>query len=35
MIKTSENVISFRAIIKCWDGNLCTCKAYGHTTLRQ
>ena len=34
-IKTSYNLNSFKAIIKCWDGNHCTCRVCGHTTSRQ
>ena len=34
-IKTSENVNSFKSIIKCWDGNHCTCRVCEHTTSRQ
>ena len=35
MIKTSENLNCFKAIIKCWDGNHCTCRACKHTTYRR
>ena len=34
-IKTSDNLNSFKAIIKCWDGNHCTCRVCEHTTSRQ
>ena len=34
-IKTSGNLNSFKAIIKCWDGNHCTCRVCEHTTSRQ
>ena len=34
-IKTSKNVNSFKSIIKCWDGNHCTCRVCEHTTSRQ
>ena len=34
-IKTPDNLNSFKAIIKCWDGNDCTCRVCKHTTLRQ
>ena len=33
-IKTSDNLKSFKSIIKCWDGNHCTCRVYEHTTSR-
>ena len=34
-IKTSDNLNSFKTIIKCWDGNHCTCRVCEHTTSRQ
>ena len=34
-IKTSDNLNSFKSIIKCWDGNHCTCRVCEHTTSRQ
>ena len=34
-IKTSDNLNSFKAIIKCLDGNHCTCRVCHHTTSRQ
>ena len=34
-IKISENLSSFKAIIKCWDGNCCLGKFCQHTTSRQ
>ena len=34
-IKTSKNLNSFNAIIKCWDGNHYTCRTREHTTTRQ
>ena len=34
-IKTSDNLNSFKAIIKCWDGSHCTCRVCKHTTSRQ
>ena len=34
-IKTSKNLNSFKAIIKCWDGNHCTCRVCQHTTSGQ
>ena len=29
-IKTSDKLNSFKAIIKCWDGNHCTCRVCEH-----
>ena len=34
-IKTSDNLNSFKSIIKCCDGNHCTCRVCEHTTSRQ
>ena len=34
-IKTSDNLKNFKAIIKCWDGNHCTCRVCENTTSRQ
>ena len=34
-IKTSYNLSSFKSIIKCWNGNHCTCRVWEHTTSRQ
>ena len=34
-IKTSDNLNSFKAIIKCWDRNHCTYIVCEHTTSRQ
>ena len=34
-IKTSDNLNSFRSIIKCWDGNHWTCRVCEHTTSGQ
>ena len=34
-IKTSDNLNSFKSIIKCWDGNHCTCRVCEHSTSRQ
>ena len=34
-IKTSDNLNSFKSIIKCWDGDHCTCGVCEHTTSRQ
>ena len=34
-IKTSDNLNSFKAIIKYLDGNHCTCRVCQHTTSRQ
>ena len=33
-IKISENLSSFKAIIKYWDGKCCPCKFCQHTTSR-
>ena len=33
-IKTSDDLNSFKAIIKCLDGNHCTCRVSQHTTSR-
>ena len=29
------HINSFKAAIKCWDGNHCTCRVCEHTTSRQ
>ena len=34
-IKALGNLNSSKAIIKCWDGNHCTCRVCEHTTSRQ
>ena len=34
-IKISDNLNSFKSIIKCWDGNHCTCRVCEHKTSRQ
>ena len=34
-IITSDNLNSFKSIIKCWDGNHFTCRVCEHTTSRQ
>ena len=34
-VKTSENLNSSKAIIKCCDGNHCTCRVWDYTTSRQ
>ena len=34
-IKTSDNLTSFKSIIKCCDGNHYTCSVCEHTTSRQ
>ena len=34
-IKTSDYLNSFKSIIKCWDGNRCTCRFCEHTISRQ
>ena len=31
-IKTSDDLKSFKSIIKCWDENQCTCRVCEHTT---
>ena len=32
---TSDNLNSFKSIIKCWNGNHCTCRVCEHTISRQ
>ena len=32
-IKNSDNLNSFKAIIKCWDGNHCTCRVYTYIII--
>ena len=34
-IKSSDNFNSFKAIMKCWDGNHCTCRVCEHTSSRK
>ena len=34
-IKTSDDLNSFKAIIKCWDGDHCTCRVCEHPASRQ
>ena len=34
-VKTSDNLNSFKSIIKCWDGNHCNCRVCEHTTSGQ
>ena len=34
-IKFSENLNSFKAIVKCWDGNHCTCRISEHAASKQ
>ena len=34
-IETSDNLNSFKAIIKCWDDSHCTCRDCEYTTSRQ
>ena len=34
-IKTSENLNSFKSIIKCWNVKHCTCRVCEHTISRQ
>ena len=34
-IKTSDNLNSFKAIIKCWYENHCTCRVCEHMISRQ
>ena len=33
--KTSDNLNSFKTIIKCWDGKHCNCRVCEHATSRQ
>ena len=35
IIKTSENLNSFKTIIKCYHGKHCTCRVCEYTTSRQ
>lgn len=34
-MKISENINSFKAIVKYWNGNHCACRDCKHTTSRQ
>ena len=34
-INISENINSFKAIVKYWDGNLCACRVCEYMTSRQ
>ena len=34
-IKASDNLNTFKALVKCWDGNRSTCRVCEHTSSRQ